>query len=164
MQSLRASVQLLLSRNSQATAMANAPTQRVSYNNAADLARGVCGYEGCKHKNEPADPDSTKVIISCEPHSVTHSVALRYMTELECQSKHNGEVELAERFSTSHDCIHRKDEKECSEGHVRRCRDHYQECSKLFGAYSLSETLECLSSAHSHKPCHPQKHTTSIPT
>ena len=62
----------------------NAPTKKVGYNKAADLARGVSGYEGCKRRFEPADPDNKKVIISRENHSVTHSVAFRYMTELEC--------------------------------------------------------------------------------
>ena len=116
-------------------------TKKVGYDPKADLAKGVCGYDGCKKKLPSHDEDEEKP-ISCEDHGVTHSVAYKYMAEAECQRMYNTDVPFSDCFDSSHGIIHKNEEKDCMEGHCGGGERHYQDAGRDYGAYNLSEPLE----------------------
>ena len=58
-------------------------TMKIGYDGKADIAKGVCGYDGCKSKitKTPVHPEP----IRCPAHTKTHETSYGYLSKSACQ-------------------------------------------------------------------------------
>ena len=127
-----------LSNDNSAKIQENTPTKKVGYDPAADLKKGICGYEKCKRKVLPPS-DGNGPSIACEEHATTYKTAFQYLKPDDCQIIFSTEVEFGACFDRVHQQIHFDAEKTAPEGTVNKYADHYAEVGRTYGAYNMSD-------------------------
>ena len=77
--------QLHLAMPPKRAAAAPAVTKKIGCDGNTDIAKGICGYDGCKSKiaQTPVDPEP----IACPAHTETHVTSYGYLSKSACQKK-----------------------------------------------------------------------------
>ena len=115
------------------------------YDPSEDIAKGLCGYDGCELPLLGVDVDAEEGAISCEAHNETWDGAYNYMKEGECQERYNGDTDGAFRacFDNAHEMTHNdgNGEKNFPVGDVVAGGQHYRISEREYGAWTCTAPL-----------------------
>ena len=81
-------------------------------------------------------------LISCEDHEIVRSTEYAYLSSVECQTKHNTNLEFSASFDKVFGMIHKEIYKDCKEGQVQTRNENYAERGRTYGCYNLSAPSE----------------------
>ena len=114
------------------------PNTKDAYNGSNAIAKGKCGYDGCRNKLR-VDHDSDAAIIDCDLHHDTHQKGYKYLADTDCQSKYNAvDATFSESFDATHLAFHNDEDYAGVVGSVATLKENFKESSREYGAWNCA--------------------------